>query len=169
LPRLSFESIVKIWMAAAGQCVRASKKVGGQEERSPRFVLPHVHALVRARQFQGVGVPAKDHVSQRHGVGASSQRSERSEGSLEQRAVRFDNAVHNCHLSTSKQGQCDREADDRRRAGPEIAENAIHQLIISESRPGLTVQHDERADRLAGLKSCATDAVLRYRTLPVAG
>jgi hypothetical protein len=50
--------------------------------------------------------------------------------------VSFDNAVYKCHPSTPKQGTCDRETDDRRRAGPEIAENAIHQPNYQRITPG---------------------------------
>ena len=51
-------------MASHGERARAGEKVGGQEKRSPRFVLPHVHALVRARRLERSRVPPEHHVSQ---------------------------------------------------------------------------------------------------------
>ena len=52
LPRLLLESIVEVGMAAHGERTRTGEKVGWQEKRSQRFVLPHVHALMCARYLE---------------------------------------------------------------------------------------------------------------------
>jgi hypothetical protein len=127
-----FESIVEIGIPAADECPCARKKVGGQEERSPPFVLTHVYALVGARQFQHAGVPSKYYMSERHGIRASSQRRQGRERSLEQRAVRLDNTIDKRQTSTAQQCERDDEAEEGRRARPEVAEKLGHQLIMGE-------------------------------------
>lgn len=80
-------------MPAANECAHAREQVSGDEQRSPCFVLTDVHALVRARHFQRAGVPSEHHMSERDGIGASRERSAPRERTLEQRAVRLDNAI----------------------------------------------------------------------------
>ena len=117
-------------MASPGQLVCAGKKVGRQEKRSPGFVLPHVHALVRARHLQRSRIPPEHHVSKRQGVRAASERCQRGERSIEQWAVRFDDSVNNRHVSTPEKRDGQRDADERRRASPEITQQPFHCSIM---------------------------------------
>ena len=135
LPRLSLESIVEIRVAAHGERARARDEVGRQEERSPRFVLPYVDALVRSRHLQRSRVSPEHYVSQRHGVGASRQWRQCRKRSLEQRAVYFDNPVNQPDAPAAHQCKRHNEADQRCRAGPEVAEKPRHESIIDELRP----------------------------------
>lgn len=48
-PRFLLKSVVEIGVPALDKRARAGEKIGGTEQRSPRFVLTHVHAFMRAR------------------------------------------------------------------------------------------------------------------------
>jgi hypothetical protein len=130
-PGIPFESIVDVRMAPHGKCTGASEEVSRQEKRSPRFVLPHVHALVGTRYFERSRIPPEHHVSKRDGVGAAGQRCQRGECSLEQRAMCFDDSVNNRNTSPPEKREGQRDADECRRRSPKITEEPVHHSIMS--------------------------------------
>jgi hypothetical protein len=62
--------------------------------------LPHVHPFVRTRHLEGLGASANHHMSQRYRRGAAGQGRQPPERAAEQRAVRFDDAIHQ-HCATA--------------------------------------------------------------------
>ena len=58
-------------MAASGELVQAGEEIGRNEERSPYFVLPHMHALVRAGRLERVSAAPNHDMPQRHRYGTA--------------------------------------------------------------------------------------------------
>jgi hypothetical protein len=81
-------------MAAADEGVKAGSEVCRHEEWSPQFVLPHVYTFVRAGHLERLGVSANHYMSQCYRCGPAGQRRQPAERAAEQRAVRFDDAIH---------------------------------------------------------------------------
>jgi hypothetical protein len=123
---LSFEAIVEIRMATPGQRPETGDKIGRHEKRSPQFVLSHMNALVLACGLKRESVSPDYHMSQRDGVSAARQQSQLRERSTQKRAVRFDDTVDQRSTSAAEQCECQREAEQCRRASPEISQNPDH-------------------------------------------
>lgn len=81
-------------MSSTGEGVKAGSEVCRHEEWSPQLVLPHVYAFVRTRQLERLGALANHHMSQRYRRSAAGQGRQPPERAAEQRAVRFDDAIH---------------------------------------------------------------------------
>ena len=127
--RLSLEPIVEIGVASPPKCTESGDQIGGQEQRSPEFVLPHVNALVRSRHLQRSRVPPDHDMSQRDGVGAAGQRSQARQRPTKQRAVHFDDAVNPRGMSTVKKRECQHETEQCCRGGPDIPKKTVHRSI----------------------------------------
>ncbi len=113
-------------------CVQAGDEIGRDEERSPHFVLPHVHALVRAGRLERVSAAPNHDMPQRHRRGAAAgQGSQCCQRTSQERAVCFDNPVHYRGPAASEHRERQYEAEERGWTGPEVAKRAVHLPIVT--------------------------------------
>ena len=124
-------------MPAPNECVNACEQVGGREERSPQFILPHVHPFVSARHLQRVPVSRDYHMPERHGVGAACERGQ-CESPPKKWTMCFDHTLDNRNVPAPQRRQRQHDADQRRRQCPDVSKELNHPLIM---------QHESRAWR----------------------
>lgn len=122
LVRFDFEGIVPVGLAAAQPEVERTGQIGGDEERSPAFVLTDVHAFVFACGVERGGVASEDDVAKRDGAGAEGFAFEEPAGESTVALERVIDAREGTAAEQGKRGG--EESEQRSGRGPDDARRA---------------------------------------------
>ncbi len=93
-----------------------------------------MHALVRAGRLERVSAAPNDDMPQRHRYGgAARQWSYGCQRTRQERAVCFDDPIHDRGPAASEHRERQHQAKKRGWTGPEVAQNAVHLPIVTRT------------------------------------
>lgn len=131
---LSLETIACVSGSTPCSLPRARQRIGGQEERSPSFVLAHVDVLVRTERAQRCRVDADDDVPEGHRAEANRTRKAGDEASHET-AAKLDDARDAPDAATQAQHrETDEYTEQRVRRRPRAGEQARCDATCAQRR-----------------------------------